>query len=459
MTRGWTGVVAIGLLAWTGCRSPGAAPAREPAAPPSAEAATSAPGGALCREHGVLESVCTKCNPALIAVFRAKGDWCPEHGFPESFCPICKPAQGGRPSAPIDENEGPADGTKVRFKSQEVARLSGIEVARASAQPGGSEVVVSAKIVYDSARLAEVNPRAPGVVREVRADIGTPVRQGSPLAVIESAELGGDQARVQASRSRVRLAETSYTRARQLYEEGIGAEKDAQAARQELDAAKAELAAAESGLAMIGGVAEGTPRYTLSSPIAGVVTQRQATVGRMVHQDEVLFEIVNTSRMWAEVQVPETDLSRVRVGQTVRLTVQGLEGQEFSGTLSYVAPQIEPQTRTATGRVSLANPDGVLRNNMFASGRISVGDGRGTVVVPRTALQRAQGAHLVFVRMAEDLYEARRVQPGPANGDVVEVRGRVAPGDEVVTVGSFLLRTETLKESIGAGCCEVEEPH
>jgi cobalt-zinc-cadmium efflux system membrane fusion protein len=60
--------------------------------------------------------------------------------------------------------------------------------------------------------------------------------------------------------------------------------------------------------------------------------------------------------------------------------------------------------------------------------------------------------------MAEDLFEARRVQPGWAEADLIEVRGRVAPGDEVVTVGSFLLKTETLKESIGAGCCEVEEP-
>ena len=460
MTRAWMGIVAIGVLAWAGCHDPAGAPSQQPAAAPSSEAATAASvsEGAFCQEHGVLEAVCTKCNPALIAVFQAKGDWCQEHGFPESFCPICNPSQGGRPATKIDEDDGPTDGTKVRFKSQEIVRLSGIEVAKASARPGGSEVAVSAKIVYDSARLAEVNPRAPGVVRAVQADIGTSVRQGSPLAVIESADLGGDQARVQASRSRVRLAETNYARSRQLHEEGIGAEKDAQAARQELDAAQAELAAAESGLAMIGGVAEGPPRYSLTAPIAGVVTKRHATVGRMVHLDEVLFEIVDTSRMWAEVQIPETHLPRVRIGQEVKLTVQGLENQEFSGPLSYVAPQIEPQTRTATGRVSLANPDGVLRGNMFASARIAAGEGGSSVVVPRTALQHAKGAHLVFVRMAEDLFEARRVQPGMMDGDVVAVRGRVAPGDDVATVGSFLLLTETLKESIGAGCCEVEEP-
>jgi cobalt-zinc-cadmium efflux system membrane fusion protein len=62
------------------------------------------------------------------------------------------------------------------------------------------------------------------------------------------------------------------------------------------------------------------------------------------------------------------------------------------------------------------------------------------------------------VRLAEDLFEARRVRPGWTDAEVIEVRGRVSPGAEVVTTGSFLLKTETLKESIGAGCCDVEEP-
>jgi cobalt-zinc-cadmium efflux system membrane fusion protein len=412
--------------------------------------------GAFCGEHGVLEAVCTKCNPALVPVFKAKGDWCEAHGFPESFCPLCRPERYGRPANAVAGDEAPADGTKVRFKSRDVARLAGIEVARAVERPGGSEVAWPAKLVYDSARWAEVDSRVPGVVREVRVDIGTAVRPGTPLALIESAELGADQSRAKAARSRVELAETDYSRLRQLHEEGIGAEKDALAARQELDAARAELSAAESALAMIGSVAEGAPHYTVSAPIAGVVTERHASVGRMVHPDEVLFEIVDTSRMWAEVQIPETELSRVGVGRTVTLAVQGID-RELEGVLSYVAPEIDPQTRSAAGRLSFANPDGALRANMFATARIAAG-GPSSVVVPRAAVQQARGAQLVFVRMAEDLFEARRIQPGWADDQVIEVRGRVAPGDEVVTTGSFLLKTETLKESIGAGCCEVEGP-
>jgi cobalt-zinc-cadmium efflux system membrane fusion protein len=57
--------------------------------------------GAMCKEHGVLEAVCTKCNPKLAPVFQAKGDWCAEHGFPESFCPVCHPERGGKPSLEV----------------------------------------------------------------------------------------------------------------------------------------------------------------------------------------------------------------------------------------------------------------------------------------------------------------------------------------------------------------------
>jgi cobalt-zinc-cadmium efflux system membrane fusion protein len=187
-----------------------------------------------------------------------------------------------------------------------------------------------------------------------------------------------------------------------------------------------------------------------------VVTKREAAVGRMVDLEEMLFEIVDTSSLWVEVDVPETELRRVAVGQTVTVIVDGLDDAERMGTLSYLAPEIDPHTRTVKGRVPLANPDGTLRANMFATARIAVTGSGTAVVVPRAAVQRAKTVHLVFVRLAEDVFEARRVVVGPGDADVIEVIGRVAPGDLVATEGSFLLKTETLKEGIGAGCCEAE---
>jgi membrane fusion protein, heavy metal efflux system len=412
-------------------------------------------GDALCDEHGVLEAVCTKCNPALIPVFKAKGDWCEEHQFPESFCPICHPEKGGRPAVDVKGDGAPPDGTRVTFKTKDTARLAGIRVVKAVGRSSRSNVSVTARIVYDATKVAEINARSSGVVRAIRADIGARVNAGSPLATIESAAVGADQARLETARSRVQLAEKNHARVVELHREGITAEKNVLAARQELDAAKADLSSARSALGMVGST-DGASRYTLNAPIAGVITQRNATIGRLVDTERVLFEIVDTSSMWAELDIAEGDVTRVAIGQPVTVTVDGLSGREFAGTLSYVSPEIDAHTRTARGRVALDNPEGFLRGNMFARARIGVSGSGAAVVVPRQAVQRAKDAQMVFVRVAEDAFEARRVQVGTGDAELVEVIGRVAPGDDVATDGSFLLKTETLAGSIGAGCCEVE---
>jgi cobalt-zinc-cadmium efflux system membrane fusion protein len=462
--RAWL-AAAIAILAFAplACReqppvpetSRTAAPAAKPAGASGLEGAAEA--GAFCKEHGVLEAVCTKCNPALIAVFKARGDWCAEHEFPESICPICHPDRGGRPAVDVSPDEAPADGTKVMFKTRETARLAGLRTVAATEGKGGSHVLVTARIVYDAAKVARVNARAAGVIQAVRVDVGARVRAGAPLAVIESAGVGADQSRLQAARSQVQVAEANHTRVRKLREDGIVSEMDVLAARRELDEAQADLDAARTALGMVGGTKEGISRYTLSAPIGGVVTARGATIGRLVDTEEVLFEIVDTSTMWAEVDIAETEVSRIATGQRVTLTVDGMDGREFSGTLTYIAPEIDSHTRTATGRISLANPDGALRANMFAHALIEIAGPKRSVLVPREAVQRARGTQLVFVRLDEKVYEARRVVSGPADGNLVAVVGRVSPGDRVVTDGSFLLKTETLKGSIGAGCCDVEK--
>jgi cobalt-zinc-cadmium efflux system membrane fusion protein len=155
--------------------------------------------------------------------------------------------------------------------------------------------------------------------------------------VIESAGVGADQSRLRAARSRVLAAEANHARVKALNEDGIVSEMDALASRRELDEARADLDAARTALGMVGGTEEGASRYALLSPIGGVVTARAATVGSLVDTSEILFEVVDTSTMWAEVDIPETDASRVSTGQRVTLTVDGL-GSAVLGPLSYIAP-------------------------------------------------------------------------------------------------------------------------
>ena len=445
------------VLTLTACQQKGASTTEAVSIKAESPTAT-AVAADMCAEHGVLEALCTKCNPKLIPIFQAKGDWCAEHGFPESICPIHHPERGGRPATDVAIDEAPADGTMIRFKTLQTAREAGLEVASAVTGASSDGVEATATIVADASKLALVNASAAGVVRAIRADLGSRVSGGSPLAIIESASVGESRSRQQGALARAQVAEATYRREKELQEKGISAARDVQAAGQEWESAKAEVAAASSALGMVGtgGGASGT--YTLRAPIAGMVTRRAATVGSMVDLGEPLFEIVDTSSLWAEIDVPERDAPRVRTGQRVVLRLDGLGEREFIGTLSYIAPVVDPRTRTAKARAAINNRDGALRANMYAQARIFTAAGTSAVFVPRLAVQEAKGVNLVFVRLAEDQYEARRVRLASSTGNLVAVNSGVKAGEVVVTTGSFLLKTETMKEGIGAGCCDVEAP-
>lgn len=419
------------------------------------KAATAEPG--MCAEHGVLEAICTKCNPKLIPIFRAKGDYCEEHGLPMSVCPIHHPERGGRPAANVALDKAPPDGTKVRMKTKDAARLAGIQTVAAERRPGGARLEALASIAYDATKWAQVNARSAGVVRAIKADVGAVVKAGAALAIIESAGVGADRSRLQAAATRVAVAEANFKREKELLRQGLTAETSSLAAQLELDAAKAEQASANAALGIVGPSGSGSS-YALTAPIAGVITRRNLTIGHMVRidgdGDPVLFEIVDTRTMRAEIEIPETELPRVRVGQEVVVSAEALPGVEFKGAIDYLAPEVSRETRTVLARATLANPDGALRANMFGRARIALGATQETVLVPRLAVQQVEDVHLIFVKLAEGEYEARRVKLGVRQGESVEVTQGIKAGEAVVTEGSFLLKTETLKGSIGAGCCE-----
>lgn len=447
------------LIALLGCGGEGAsATAGTSSAPPKADAAAGAE--AMCAEHGVLKAICTKCNPKLIPVFQAKGDWCAEHGLPESVCPICHPERGGKPDVSVapsggEKGEAPADGTKVKLKSKEIAEHTGIEVVDAAVAPSVPSVEVTAKIVHDARKVAHVNARTAGVVRELKVDVGQTVKRGDVLAVIDSREVGAERSRAAGAAARVKAAQESLDRQKALFTDGITGRKSVAEAERELAEAKAEHAALQASLSVVGKRAGGAGGYALEAPLDGVVTARAPTVGELVEANALVVEVVDTSSVWAELDVPEAELVRVSAGQRVALALDALPGRELSGTIDFIAPAVDPRTRTARARVSLPNPDGRLRANMFGRARVLGGAGKPAVVVPRAAVQRVHGVSFVFVKLADDLFEARRVTLGAGGTEQrIEVKEGVQPGEPVVTTGSFLLKTETLKDSIGAGCCE-----
>lgn len=428
---------ALTLVAILGAPTIASVPSSAPAAEPD-----------MCKEHGVLEAVCTKCKPRLAAVFRGKGDWCAEHGFPESFCPTCKPERKGRPAVDVTV------ATPIRFASGDIAPAAGIATAPARRATSAPIIAAPARIEHDPARIASVNPRATGVVRTVLVTVGSRVKAGDALATIESAAVTADRSRLGAARKREQVSEATVTRQKRLAAAGVLPVKEVQASEQELAAARGEVEA----LAASAGVVEAATErsYTLTAPIGGTVMERSLSPGQLVDTEHPVIRIVDTSAVWAIVDVPEADIARVVVGQAVTVAVEVLPGRSWRGKIAFLAPEVDPKTRTVAARVELANADGALRGNMLGTATVETGAARPVIHVPRAALQRVRDGWMVFARRDAVRFEGRTVQVEDSDADPVAVLKGLEDGMDVVTTGSFLLKTEVMKDSIGAGCCEAD---
>ncbi len=240
----------------------------------------------------------------------------------------------------------------------------------------------------------------------------------------------------------------------------LAAMRTLKVAKSELDAVGRELrilGLSDSQLAAIGsedGVA--LSRYELHSPAAGRIVQRRAVVGEVVEQQDALFTVADLSTMWVMMDLRERDLALVRVGLPILFTVDGLPGHAFDGVVSWISDTVDDRTRTVKVRANLPNKSGLIRANMFGVARIITHDNNDVVSIPSEAVQTDGCCQLVFVEQDETLFTPRKVSLGASANGHVEILAGLSSGESVVTVGSFLMKTEILKSNIGAGCCEVD---
>ena len=430
-----------------------ACPKCNPMTPPGEGAAgAAAEHGSLdwCGEHGLPESKCAKCNPEIAAKFKAAGDWCAEHGHVESACPKCNPVEPpeGFAVAPFEA------GTVVRLKSADHETLAGIASVKARIAPMGLGLQAPARVEFDQDRVAAVRSPVAGIVQEVLVDLGQWVEVGTPMFVLASADIGHLQAQIHSAREEVETAKANLARQKQLHADGIAAARKVELAHQEVEAARAGLTGIQSALGLAGSSGR-SGQFTIRAPMAGAVVERPAVVGASADALAPLAMVADASAVWAIIDVPEHDANRVVLGQPVSLHIDGVEDAAV-GTVTWISPAVDSRTRTVKVRAELSNADGRLRANQFGMAEIAVDGTRTSLVVPSRAIQRIDASSVVFVRKEKALYEPRVVEVTRESAELVQIDGPISAGEAVVTTGAFLLKTELKRDSIGAGCCEVE---
>jgi RND family efflux transporter MFP subunit len=239
------------------------------------------------------------------------------------------------------------------------------------------------------------------------------------------------------------------------------------ASRQELERLHAEHAAqrttvdsARSRLELLGmskdavdGLTAGksvSANTDVAAPMAGVVTERLANPGLNVEPSAKLFTVVDLSTVWIVANLYETDFSRVRVGDRATIVSAAYPDLKLHGTVGYIDPQVSPDTRTAKLRIEVSNPRQELRLGMLAEVQVEAADRTVVMLVSKNAVQNIADRSFVYLPKpgATAQFIEREIRVGAtASDDRLQILSGLAPGDHIVTEGSFFLRAE--RERLG----------
>lgn len=184
-------------------------------------------------------------------------------------------------------------------------------------------------------------------------------------------------------------------------------------------------------------------RFSVDSPLTGILLSRRAVVGNSVNVDDVLYAVADLGEVWADFDVYREDTGIVRIGETV--TVHDDSGRDGAqAVLSYISPLRDVHTQTMLARALLPNREGRWAPGAFINGFIAIAEEPAAVAVPLSALQTWRGMDAVFVH-AEGVWEVRPVHIGRRGDEWIEVIDGLEPGTTVATGNTFLLRAEIEK--------------
>ena len=353
------------------------------------------------------------------------------------------------------EEGGHKEGSDELTLTSDEAAKAGIQVQAVQPQPVIETVQATATIQANQERIAFVAPRVEARVRSVAVKLGDNVRAGQALATLDSVQVGEAYAAWVQAQSELRIAEGDLKRVESLAADEIVPRKELLRAQAEREKAAAAARNAADRLQLLG-ASPGTGSsavslLTVTSPIAGTVIERKATLGGLASPAESLFTIADLSRVWIQAALPESALAKVRIGADARITVPAYPTQVFQGRVSHIGAGVDKDTRTASARIEVANPEGKLKPEMFANAVIQTGNaGRSSISLPDDAVVLMQGQPTVFLFDA-GAYVPRGVQTGERSGGRTTIVSGIQPGEQVVTAGAYALKARKMKSSVGHG--------
>ena len=353
-------------------------------------------------------------------------------GLPDTS-PVPKKDSMGMDYLPVYAGEASEDGI-IKLTPGRIQR-SGVRSEPVRRQSIAQIIRVPGVVQLDERRISVVAIRADAFVQEVApVTTGDRVAKGTRLARIYSPEI---------STAGAQFITELNAAARGVPEGG---------ARQRLE----NLGVPPEIIAEIERSRKVPPTINWSAPRDGIVLERNVSDGMKMTAGTSLFRLADISTIWVLADVPERELSDVRIGAPTTVRLRGRPGVAFEGRVSVIYPQIAEATRTAKVRIELANPDGVLLPNMYADVEIGAGDASAALAVPSSAVIDSGTRRIVILDLGEGRFEPREVKLGRRGDGLVAISEGVSEGDRVVVSANFLIDAESNLKAALSGFAQPE---
>ena len=334
------------------------------------------------------------------------------------LCPICE-----MKLVPLAEHSA-SSGPLTLEMTLEAIRLANIQTTTIGEKGRAARTItLNGKISADERRVASQVAHVPGRIEKLFATFtGERIQPGQRLAEIYSPEL------VTAQQELLEALRFQDVNPRLV-----------DAAREKLRRWKVPPQMIEE-IEKTGQVKENATVY---ADAGGVIRKRMVSVGDYVKEGEALFALADLDRLWVLFDAYEEDLAHIETGDIVEFSTPVLPGRQFTTRITYIDPVIDPASRTAALRAEISNTAGLLKPEMFVRGVVNAGERKGQqLLVPRSAVLWTGPRSVVYVKVPNTnvpAFEYREVALGDALGDNYLVREGLAPGEEVVTNGTFAI--------------------
>jgi multidrug efflux pump subunit AcrA (membrane-fusion protein) len=319
--------------------------------------------------------------------------------------------------------------------------LAGVRTALVERKALIRDIHTTAQIVADETRIAHVHVKVAGYLDQVFVDfVGQLIQKGQPLFTLYSPDLVSAQEEyLIAKRGETTLGSAPFT------EVADGAKSLLRSARERLRL----WDISDEQIKQLDETGKVTKDLTFYAPSSGFITDRKAFPQTSITPDTELYTLSDLSTVWANADIYESEIPYVQLGQKMQLTLSYSPGKTYTGTISYIYPTVDPQTRTVKVRMQVPNPGFALKPQMFADAQLRVDYGT-KVLVPREAILDSGTEQVIYVLHDGGVFEPRKVTLGPAFEEKVAVLTGLKAGETIVTSGNFLVDSESrLKGSMG----------